>query len=463
LQEPAIFFLLARQKDRQRLEQRSLVAVYAASLMLGLFMAWLFENPGGVVPVTAACSLFLLCLVRLMGDGAVLYHMLLGGAWREIRLSRLTSAQVVDGITLYGLKQQMLWALLPALLMGALDSRFGLPWLLAILIGSLFGSCWGQLSVVHRVAPGLSLTSRQNTHFCITFCLLVYAGAYLPIYLLLLPGCIWTLALMRCFLAGALERVAEGLSLSTEGKVQQRSLHWIPWSDNPIVARECARESHRLGPGMPPSLYFGSWGMLLATIPILAILWVYLFDFRGQDIKFVQTHGGAILAAFLLMAGLLQAMRAGSRVFRALAEERDRQTLDLLVVTSLQPEDFVDGWAQVGFTTRQLDVVIVAFASLFCGYFIGLPLEALAQIVYTGLLAVGLCAAGAYVGLLLGFRHCARQKLKRHIIFPMVIFFWLLGTLNLFSHLWIFLAVQGVAAYLVSRYARLCALVALRG
>lgn len=457
-----MFFLLARQKDRQRLEQRSLVAVYAASLMLGFFMAWLFANPAVVIPVTAVCSFALLCLVRLMGDGSILYHLLLGGAWREIRLSRLTSAQVVDGITLYGLRQQLLWALLPALFMGTLDPRFGLPWFLAVLAGSLFGSCWGQLSVVHRVTPGFSLPIRQVTTFLVTLCLLIYAAGCIPFHLVLLPGCVWTLALLRCFLAAALENISEGLSLATEGKVQLRTLHWIPWSDNPIVARECARESQRMGSNMPPGLYFGSWGMLLAAIPIIYSSLLY-FHSGHRWPPFIRENGGPILAGFLVAVGLFQAVRAGSRVFRALAEERDRQTLDLLVVTSLQPEDFVDGWAQVGFTTRQLDLITATLASLLCGFFIGLPLDALAVIVYAGLLALMLCPAGAYAGLLFGFRHCARQKLKRHAIFPLGIFLWLVWSLPLFTHVWSFLVVQGLAAYVVGRYARGRALRALRG
>jgi hypothetical protein len=207
--------------------------------------------------------------------------------------------------------------------------------------------------------------------------------------------------------------------------------------------------------------YFFGWGLVLALLPAGYLGLTYWA--LGEWPVWVSAQGTYYLAAFVLVAGLLQAFRSAQRVFRALGEERDRQTLDLLVVTSLQPEDFVDGWAQVGYTTRQLEMSLITLVSLVCAYFWGPPLADLALIVYAGLVSLGLCAAGAYCGLLLGFRHCARIKRKRDMLFPLALFLWVVLTAPLFYCSWMFLILQAAVAYLVIQHSRHQAMAALGG
>lgn len=461
--DPAVFYLLGRHKARELLERRSLLAVYLASALFGIFLGSLFSKPEAILPLASGCSILLLCLVRMMGDGSVLYGLLLGGAWREIRLSRLRAAEVVDGIALFGLKKQLSWAVAPALGLALVDARMALYWFLCVLLASTFGSYWGQTSVVQRVIRDLQLPFRQQAAIVSLLSLVICSTWVFPFGVTLGLFIAWLTVGLRYQLASALDRIPEAFSLDTPSKVQARLWSWTPWSENPIVARECARESQRLSrDALIARLYFGSFGLVLGLLP-LAYLWFQLPGILHRAPRFGESPTPWILAAFLMVVAWLQAVRSGQRVYRALAEERDRQTLDLLVVTSLRSEDFVDGWAQVGATTRQWDVVLVTLACLFSVLWFQPSVAQVALVTYSGLLGMLFSWAGAYCGLLLGFRACARRKYKRHLLFPLILFVWLLASLPLAAEPWAYLLAQAGAATLVTRYARRCSLQALKG
>lgn len=457
-----MMFLLGRQKDRLWLENRAVLSVYLASVLLGAFMAWLFGNLSVAFPWGAVTALTLLVLVRSMSDAASLNQLLIGGAWREIRLSRLRSSHVVGGILLNGLRHQMTWAFWPAVMVAYACPGYGLVWLGTLALGSVLASLVGQLSVVQRVVSHPRLNGRQSLFLSSGLLTLAGLTTLLDWGMLLVPALLLLAVALLCLADDGLDRIPEGTLIAPEAAVRQRWGRWVPWSENPIVARECARESCRLGRGWLAVLaYFSGWGFVLAAVPVGYLGLTYWA--QGEWPVWVRSQGAYYLAAFVLLAGLLQAFRSAQRVFRALGEERDRQTLDLLVVTSLQPDDFVDGWAQVGYTTRQLETALITLVSLFCAYFWGPPLADLALIVYAGLVALGLCVAGAYCGLLLGFRHCARVKRKRDMLFPLALFLWVVMTAPLFYSGWMFLVVQAGAAYLVVQSSRTQALASLGG
>jgi hypothetical protein len=115
----------------------------------------------------------------------------------------------------------------------------------------------------------------------------------------------------------------------------------------------------------------------------------------------------------------------------------------------------------VGYSTRQLEMLLVTLSTLACAYMWGPPLESLALIAYTGLLGLALCVAGAYSGLLLGFRHCARVKRRRHLLYPLSLGSWALLTLPLASWGLLYLLMQAGALYLVVQYSRRQALACL--
>lgn len=453
LHEPAMMYLLARQKDRKALEDRTVLSVYLASLLLGFFMGWLFDNPTVIAPWSALTALLALVLVRSMSDAGTLNQLMIGGAWREIRLSRLHSSQVVTGILGDGLRHQLLWAVMPTLAILKFQPGHGLDWLGLLFLGSIFASLIGQLSVVQRIIPKPALTFPQAIITVIATALLIFASGWVPWWILGVPASLELAVVLLLFTSNALDQIPEGLMAAPELVAARRWGSWLPWNENPIVSRECARESWRLGGGWITAFaYFLGWGMVLLTLPLGYLGMTYWSE--GDWPVWVSANGAFMLMAYVLLAGLIQSMRSAQRVFRALAEERDRQTLDLLVVTSLDPVDFVDGWAQVGYSTRQLEMAVVTLGCLFTAFTWGPGLDQLALIAYAGLLGLGLCAGGAYVGLLLGFRHCGRVKLKRHMLFPLGLFLWVVLTLPFLVTPWPYLLTQACVLYLVTRYSR---------
>jgi hypothetical protein len=448
-----MMYLLARQKERKALEDRTVLSVYLASLLLGCFMGWLFDNPAVIAPWSAITALLALVLVRSMSDAATLNQLMIGGAWREIRLSRLHSSQVVTGILGDGLRHQMLWALLPTLAILKFQPGHGLDWLGLLFLGSILASLVGQLSVVQRIIPRPALTFPQAILTVVATAVLVFAGAWAPWWVLSVPACLEAAVLLLLLTSNALDQIPEGLMAAPELVVARRWGSWLPWNENPIVSRECARESWRLGGSWITAFaYFLGWGLVLVALP-LGYLGMTCWS-EGDWPVWVSANGAFLLMAYVLVAGLIQSMRSAQRVFRALAEERDRQTLDLLVVTSLDPADFVDGWAQVGYSTRQLEMALVTLGCLFTACTWGPPLDELALIAYAGLLGLGLCAGGAYAGLLLGFRHCGRVKRKRHMLFPLGLFLWVVLSLPCLVSPWPYLLTQALVLYLVIRYSR---------
>ncbi len=453
LQEPAIMYLLARQKERKALEDRTVLSVYLASLLLGFFMGWLFDNNALVGPWSAVTALLALILVRSMSDAGTLHQLLIGGAWREIRLSRLHSSQVVTGILGDGLRHQALWALLPTSVMLVTMPGHGLDWFASLAIGSSLASLVGQLSVVQRIIPRPSLTPLQAILSVAVALQIILASAWLSWWTLSVPSVLGVAALLWMLTSNALDLIPEGHMAAPEIVVARRWGSWVPWNENPIVARECARESWRLGGGWLPAMaYFLGWGCVFTALPVGYLALTY--GSEGAWPVWVRANGTTLLTAYVLLVGLIQSMRSAQRVFRALAEERDRQTLDLLVVTSLDPVDFVDGWAQVGYSTRQLELALVSLGCMFTAFSWGPPLTQLALIGYAGLVGVGLCAAGSYAGLLLGFRHCGRIKRKRHMLFPLGIFLWVVVTAPFYYTPWVYLMMQACAVFLVLQYSR---------
>jgi hypothetical protein len=457
----AIAYLLARQRGRRVYEVRAAFSIFALSELMAFVLAYLFGQAKFAPPLFAFSAGFGLAVWRASSDAALLRAWLLGGAWREMRLTQLRSETVIDGILLQGLAYQLGLSLVPALLLEWAWPGHGWNWLGLLLLGSMFLSLIFLTSQLQRLVPQVRLTARQ----------VALLGGASGVYALMLGPQSWKvfwlaqlgllLVALRTLASTALEAVPEGEGLPQARATRKRSLTWISESDNAIVARERARESARLGRGNWSAwLYFAGWGLGLSLLPPLALYTSYDPYSAGWSL-WIKTLGTHALAGYLLLVGVLQAMRSHSRVFQALSEERDRQTLDLLVVTSLDGQDFVDGWAEVGYSTRQLEMLLVTLSTLACAYMWGPPLESLALIAYTGLLGLALCVAGAYSGLLLGFRHCARVKRRRHLLYPLSLGSWALLTLPLASWGLLYLLMQAGALYLVVQYSRRQALACL--
>ena len=448
-----MLFLLDKQLSRQRLETRSLLAILLTSALSGLPFAYLLGTTKVLPLWGGTCALLLFVLLRAVSDGSHLYSLVAGGAWREIRLSRLPASAVIDAIVIHGMRRQMFWAVWPAIALSSLEPTWGLPWLGAVLLLSLLASTSAQLSQVHRVsAPFSSYPLFQRRVLLFGPLLLALAACSVPWGLLIPPSALLWAYGMRCNAAACLSAVGEGFSPAAPAAPQrQGNTRWTAPSENPIVMRECARESARVG-RHPLAVWFHLFGGTLAWSALaVSVCW----SMSLETVAWQSFQGTSMLVSFMLGVGLLSALRAGSRVFGALSQERDRQTLDLLVVTAMDHESFVDGWAEVGSVTRQLEVAITTLVTMVASAYLWQPsLGQLAYVMYAGLLGVLIVRSGAYLGLLLGFRHCMRRRRKRDWILPGSTLLWVLGSWPLMESPLSYLLVQALAAWLVGRLAR---------
>lgn len=112
---------------------------------------------------------------------------------------------------------------------------------------------------------------------------------------------------------------------------------WIPvWSDNFIVARECARNSSLKG-GLR-----GYLGVRFLGIVLPLILGLYVTgegDMQSCTERFWRA---------LPLLGLLYFCRSAGRTLGAVVHERGQKTWEILVQTGVSYREFSQGWLQMG-------------------------------------------------------------------------------------------------------------------
>lgn len=430
--------LLSRRQDRDDVLGLTLMVSLGICVAAGLFLGWLVKPWMGLV-AAALSSLLVVPFVRAQGDAAILSSFLHGGSYDEIRTTRLSAWEMLDAITCHtmlGVLRLSPWLALVGLGLTYLCSTPGwersgalglaAAWLPALVLAAWAQACLSQMMAVlsHSSWPGSAALG------AVLACVLPGAVAAPWILLLflrqhttsavlaLLAGCFWMAGLSRLLAGLALEKGAPaGWSRrpppeSAPGKPAARPPLWPrPWSENPIVVRECAREAGRSPLGVL-SVLAATLGLGVALVYLVPLISYGLF--KGRLLA-SPLYWYAVLG-FLF---LLQPTRAASRITGAIAEERDKRTLECLAVTPLGREEFISGWIQIGCFPRLLELAVVTPVLWWLGIEAGVP-------PFTLVLGVALTAvniwAGAMIGLALGLWATSR----RHAIGDMAVFVYVL-------------------------------------
>jgi len=431
-----LVLLLQRRQDRDVLGLTLMVSL-GICVAAGLFLGWLVKPWMGLV-AAALSSLLVVPFVRAQGDAAILSSFLHGGSYDEIRTTRLTAWEILDAITCHTMLRVLRlspWLALVGIGLTWLNTnpgwdRYGAlglaaAWLPAMVLAAWAQAYFSQMMAVlsHSGWPGSAglgavlaciLPGAVSAPWIL---LLFMRERTLGAVLALLAACFWMAGLARLFAGLALERGAPAVWARRTPTGPQpapgsrRPLWPRPWSENPIVVRECAREAGRSPLGVL-SVLAAMLGLGIALVYLLPLVSYGLF--KGRLLA-SPLYWYAVLG-FLF---LLQPTRAASRITGAIAEERDKRTLECLAVTPLGREDFIAGWVQIGCYPRWLELAVVAPGLLWLGMQAGVPAATL-------LLGLGLTAVNVWAGAMLGLALGLWATSRRHAIGDMAVFVYVL-------------------------------------
>lgn len=397
------------QRNRERVAKLavglSLFFAFMVSLMFGLRTAL----------VVMGYTLFLMPFLVAMVDSGFLGTFRAGGALDELRQTRMDNWSMVDGTV----EQTLRWSIGPVLKITAvlsllalavtrpgLDRMLGLQkaflWApVAILLFWICGYLTQLMSSFSLDGGGTGMGA--TVAICFSPFLLVVLWWVSPLRtadplqhcLLMVCGVLAAGTLARIFSALAVARV-EHFERSV-AKVKKifgtRNRNFKPWNDNPIVMRECARDAGRI-PG-------GRLGYL-ADRYSLALSLAVVPTFMALGFLSVQQGNTLPPAAWLVVVSvyfLVHPTRAAARISTALVEERERRTLESLAVTPMGREDFVDGWAQVGWVPRQQENLLAIPFFIWLGTLCQVHWACL--LLVPAVLAIN-CVMGSYLGFALG-------------------------------------------------------------
>lgn len=403
--------LLESRRARQGLDKLMVGSVALAALLGGPVA--LYEGPALGLAAAGAVLLIVFPFLRAQADAGLLVSLRNGGCLEELRQTSITSWEMVDGTTwhtLQGLVKPGLaigvvatclaWTLITNPYWRPVAVGAAIAWFPTMLLLAWAQAYFSQMLAAWAQQEGSGWT--QLLGFLVVVGPLVPA---VPIGLLLFAQgdavhaaevligcCIWT---------ASLSRLGAGVGLAQADRVHQaiksRNLRkttrnpWVaPWSDNPIVVRECARDGGRRAGGLLGLVLAEN----LAAVCLAWLPWVLVGtiapDSPLQWWVFVFCFG-----AFYLV----QPTRVASRVGGAMVQERERRTLETLAVTRLSTAEFVDGWAQVGWRPRLIESVVAL--PMFAALGLMCHLRASEFLPALPLLLVNLFA-GAYLGFAIG-------------------------------------------------------------
>lgn len=383
--ENPVFCLLHSRQSRKGVDKLTVGSMVLAGL-LGLGAAGL-EGPAVGLGATAVALLVLFPFLRAQADAGLLVSLRNGGVLDELRQTRMTSWEMVDGTTWHTMRSVLrpglsLGVILTALAFAAAPNLYWQP----VVVGAAFAWFPAAILLTWALAYFSQMlaawthhdrgTSTQLVGLMIVLGPLVPA---IPIGLMLasngatLAGA--SVLVCCCFWMASLSRLYAGIGLDSADRVHQvieavnRRLtvtrnQWVKaWNDNPIVIRECARDGGRT-PGGLFGAVMSTYGaaVALAVVPFWTIP---LFDLS------LGTAGWIWMASYGVFY-LIQPARAASRVSGAMVEEREKRTLESLAVTRLSTEEFVDGWAEVGWRPRLVECLAAIPAFFLMGQMAGI-------------------------------------------------------------------------------------------
>ncbi|MCA9797035.1 MAG: hypothetical protein KC910_34735, partial [Candidatus Eremiobacteraeota bacterium] len=111
----------------------------------------------------------------------------------------------------------------------------------------------------------------------------------------------------------------------------------LPFSQNPVVARECRRDAARTPMGLV------GWLLLRHNVVWVCLAASYYLLTPGN----VATANNGFWVVLVGMS-IIQFMRAARRNLGAVVTELEQKTLDSLQTTNLRHTEYVDGWLAVG-------------------------------------------------------------------------------------------------------------------
>lgn len=369
----------------------------AAALALGLLGGFTLVLGGG----------------RCDREAALLLSFQRGGCLDEILGTRIDAREIVDGLALTTARRvaalllpSVAFSAISALSLAAPEDR-GPGMLLLCLLLVLLG-LEVLVSLSYLAVANAALTSGKDERPVQSLrTLLLCASIGVPFvgfligvacgpvgfWVGLLSGGLWTTWLARSAALWALRR-GGGLPASLRWLDlswllrPRRPNPWIrPWSDNAIVGREAARESHRVP--------FGWFGAFLA---------------RGGTGFLLGLGGAALMAcgdaeavrvAWEVLVGVLMLVLysySSSRAIDLVVSEHEAKTLPQLLATPMSVEDLAGGVASVavrGVVLQYLGLAVPVLAVGLCA----LPSLAWLALVAESALPVLAACAGAWVGL----------------------------------------------------------------
>ena len=131
-------------------------------------------------------------------------------------------------------------------------------------------------------------------------------------------------------------------------------------AENPIVYREWSRESKVIP---------GRLGLFVSRYGVTALLVLFWSFFACS-----MAHQSGLRAQLYMLVALglllvIQPFRAAVRVGGASLEEKFKATGEMVRLTQITPQEFVDGWARVGFDSRLRETLGLAPVCLGSFYF----------------------------------------------------------------------------------------------
>jgi len=405
------------QARRQPVWDAGLVAVTLLAAVLGL---------GWGPQVTSAVFVSLFAVLRSSCEASRLASLVQGRGIEEVLMARTRVHELLDGMCLYCLQASArpslgcwLWLLVLAVTTGeypmALATLVGwLPCLVVTLASSCYLAQLGATGTLgRRFVPTVLIPLWLGLLLALAMTTMGEQYAYVPVILTALAGVAW---LARAYTGAAL------LDRLTPAPSQVRTLSpYRPWwpEQDPIALREACREHHR---GQ-------SW---LAWVSLALV----------SALAFWLGEGGLWLVLGVILVPLAM-IWAAYRTSPSIAQEREARTLDVMALTRLRSEQFVDGWAAHGWRPLawrfSLPAAAVALTSLSSPYSNGWE-TAIATSLYWGLL-VAVAQAGSYIGVWASARAGgSRAQLSANLLgscalawVMLVMGGWLLSLVNLYA------------------------------
>lgn len=295
---------------------------------------------------------FAYAILRALSDSTALATLCKGRCLEEVRLSHTRPAELVDGVALFSFRCARTPVVVVMLLVGVLG--------------------YAERVMLGATAPEELMPPATQGLFVLTALLLVIPLAYLALLvqtslayqrwprfwqawaaipLLGLLAADMESVLLWVGLAAAATLLArhQALALLAEGESRRtrKASRVNPWvgacGDGPIALREQRREA-RQAPGGILGAFLWRYGLTLSLL--LLLLAAY-----GPD---TAMQPGLFFIMFVLAP-----LRAAVRLRLAVVQEREAGSFEVLGLTQLKAEEFVDGWTRVGYEPRLLENLLL--------------------------------------------------------------------------------------------------------